>query len=216
MSNYRGQDGLLVLGGELQGTARAGSAYVTSVSEIAVTGGGSTLTGVVMVGDIFTIASGTAYTVTGAFYDVTANAIATLAFTPVIATAVASNATITFQSNSLAELTVWSLDTSIDLIEDTVKGDKHKTYLGGIASWSGSAGAYLDYDDTEQASLIDEIAAGTPDGTVAALMLRVNTGKFFYGAAELSNFAVTSPEGSALVTVTFNFQGSGQLYTDWV
>ena len=197
------------------GTPKATAAYATSVSEIAVTGGGSTLTGVIMVGDIFTVASGTEHTVTGEFYDVTGNAIATLAFTPVIATAIASNATIAFQSHSVAELGAWDLNTAIDIIEDTVKGDKHKTYKGGLASFSGNGSAFLDYGDTEQASLIDEIAAGTPDGTLGALMFRVAEGKFIYGAAVLSNFAVTSPEGSALVTVTFNFQGSGQPFVDW-
>lgn len=214
MANYRGQDGLLILGGQLVGTALTKQTYATSVSEIAITGGGSTLTGLVAVGDIFTIASGTSYTVNGSFYACTGNAIATLGFAPVVATAIASNVTVTFESHSVAELRDWSFDSAIEMIEDTVKGDKHKTFQGGVAGHTGRATAWLDAADTYQAALLDKIATATPDGTVASLVFNVTTGKMFYGAAVLSGFTTGSPE-NGLVPVTFTFQITGQLYKEW-
>ncbi|HLE03971.1 MAG TPA: hypothetical protein VI729_05070 [Anaerolineales bacterium] len=214
MSNYRGQDGLLILGGELIGTPKARAAVATGITEFAVTGGG-TMTGLVTVGDIFAIDGGTDHTVTGSFYVVSTNAIATLVFTPAVATAIASNATLTFESHSVAELKEWTLDSEIDVIPDTVKGDKHKTFKGGIAGHRGRATAWLDGADTEQAALLAKIAAGTPDGTVAALTFKVADGKYFYGAALLSNFSVGSPEGSALVPVSFDFQITGPLAKEW-
>src|SRR3989304_4672876 len=167
MTTYRGQDGLLILGGELIGTPKARAAVATGVTEFAVTGGG-TMTGLVTVGDIFAIASGTGYTVTGSFYIVSTNAIATLVFTPAVATAIASNATLTFESHSVAELKEWTLDSEIDVIPDTVKGRKHKTFQGGIAGHRGRATAWLDGGDTEQAALLAKNATATPGGTGAA------------------------------------------------
>src|SRR3972149_2273486 len=103
MSNYRGQDGLLILGGELIGTPKARAAVATGVTEFAVTGGG-TMTGLVTVGDIFAIDGGTDYTVAGSFYVVSTNAIATLVFAPAVATAIASNATLTRSEEHTSEL----------------------------------------------------------------------------------------------------------------
>lgn len=215
MTTQRGQDGLLILGGELVGSPVTRVSYVVGASQIAITGGASTLTGVVTVGDIFTIASGPSHTVTGSFFVASTNAIATIPFTPVLGTVAASNVAVTFESHSVAELKAWTLDPSIDIIEDTVKGDKHKTFKGGQATHRGTATAWLDASDTEQASLIAEVATGTPDGTVAALAFRMAAGKFFYGAAILSNFRTESPEGSALVPVTFDFQITGPLSKEW-
>ena len=215
MANYRGQDGLLILGGELVGSPLTRAAYATGITTIAVTGGASTLTGVLTVGDIFTVAGGTEHTLSGSFYVASTNAVAGLVFTPAIATAFASNAAVTFQSHSVAELKEWSLDPSIDLIEDTVKGDKHKTYLGGLAGHKGRATAWLDAGDTEQAALLEKIAAATPDGTVAALVLKVADGKYLYGAAVLSNFSTSSPDGTANVPVSFDFQITGPLAKEW-
>jgi len=143
------------------------------------------------------------------------NAIAGLVVTPGtgVSTA-ASNAVVTFESHSVAELTAWTLDSDIDPIEDTVKGDKHKSFLGGAAHHRGTATAWLDAADTEQGALLAEIATATPDGTVAALVFRVDEGKYFYGAAELANFSTGSPEGG-LVPVTFTFQITGPLAKEW-
>ena len=216
MSNYRGQNGLLILGGELVGAPLLRAAYATSVTTVAVTGGVSTLTGILTVGDIFTVAGNTTeYTLTGSFYVASTNAVAALVFTPAIVTAFASNAAVTFESHSVAELKDWSFDSSIDLIDDTVKGDKHRTFKGGVAGHKGTATAWLDGGDEEQAALLAEIAAATPDGTVAALYFNISPGKGFYGAAVLSDFTAGSPEGSALVPVTFSFQITGPLAKEW-
>jgi hypothetical protein len=215
MSTQRGQDGLLILGGEIVGTAKAQAAYATSITTIAVTGGGTTLTGVVMVGDIFSIAGGTDYTVSSTAIVASTNAIAGISFSPALATAIASNATVAFETHSVGELKAWTLESTIATIEDTVKGDKHKTFKGSQASHSGTASALLDYGDTYQAALIDKIATASPDGTVAALAFRVASGMFLYGAAVLSNFSVASPEGSTLVTINFSFQITGALSVEW-
>jgi hypothetical protein len=215
MATQRGQDGLLILGGEVVGSPLARTVYATSVTVIAVTGGGSTLTGVLMVGDIFSIAGGTSYTVTTSAIVAGTNAFSNIAFTPAIATAIASSAAVSFQTHSVAELKAWTLDSLIETVEDTVKGDKHKTYVGALAGHSGTASALLDGADTYQAALLNKIATASPDGTTAALAFRIASGKLLYGAAVLSNFAIASPEGSALVTINFSFQINGRLTLEY-
>ena len=122
----------------------------------------------------------------------------------------------TWGAVSIDEMRSWSLDgVSLEMIDDTVKGDTHRTFLGGLATWEGTATAWLDYDDAEQAELIDAIATDPPDGAIAGLMFQVASGKTWYGAAEIQNFRIDSPEGSAVTPVTFDFQGTGQVLPDW-
>ncbi|KKL76779.1 hypothetical protein LCGC14_2041480 [marine sediment metagenome] len=157
------------------------------------------------------------HTVTGGpFYVAAANAIASITFSTAIAAGgVANDAAVSFTSNSVAEIRAWDLTAELETIDDTVKGDTHRTFKGGLAKWNGTATAWLDYLDTQQAALIDAIATGSPDGTIAGLMFQISSGKTWYGGAELSNFSTDSPEGTALVPVSFDFQGSGQVLPDW-
>ncbi len=218
MSNSRGQDGGLILGGLLVGSPLVNGALNESDTTMSIDA--VSLTGVVIIGDTFTLAGeagSPTHTVTGGpFYVAAANAIANITFSiGVAAGGVANNAAVTFASNSVAEIRTWDLSAELEMIDDTVKQDTHRTFKGGLAKWNGSATAWLDYLDTQQAALIDEIATGSPDGTIAGLMFQVDSGKTWYGAAELLNFRVDSPEGTALVPVSFDFQGSGQVLPDW-
>ena len=223
MSNFRGLDGALILGGALNKVPITRGTLVATDATMDIDRGG--LLGIVAVGDLFTIPTETGtptHTVTGStFRVVIASVVSAITFTPAIATGgVANNSTVLFSSNSTGEITAWDLTADMVMLDDTVKGDTHKTFKGGVVQWSGTASGLLDYLDTQQAALIDEIATGTPDGTVAALMFQVETSdtshKTWYGAVELSNFVTTSPAGdTGIVPVTFNFQGSGQVLPDW-
>ena len=218
MANQRGQDGGLILGGLLVGSPLVNGALSQGATTMDIDA--ASLTGVVIVGDKFTLAgeSGSpTHTVTGGPFRVASgNAISSITFSTAIASGgVSDGAAVSFTSNSVAEINAWDLTAELEIIDDTVKGDGHRTFRGGLAKWTGSATALLDYLDTEQASLIDEIASGSPDGTIAGLMFQVASGKTWHGAAELTDCAVSSPEGSALVTVSFDFQGSGPVAPDW-
>jgi hypothetical protein len=221
MANYRGQDGLLVLGGKLQGAPLVAGAVASAAATVTVDG--SVLIGVLAVGDIFEVdGDGISRTVSGTAVRVAStNVVSAITFTPSATAGFANNATVTFTSNSIGELTAWSIDSvEQELIEDTVKGDTFKTYKGGYVNWTGSATARLDYGDTKQAELVDMIATGSPDGTIATLVFLVEEGavgaqKMLYGAAFLTNFTVNSPEGSSIVEASFNFQGRDDLATNW-
>ena len=218
MANERGQDGGLILGGLLVGSPLVNGALLENDTTMDIDA--VSLTGVVIIGDTFTLAGeagSPTHTVTGGpFYVAAANAIASITFSTAIAAGgVANDAAVSFTANSVAEIRAWDLTAEIEMIQDTVKGDKHHTFKGGLAKWSGTASAWLDYLDTQQAALIDEIANDPPDGTIAGLMFQAASGKTWHGAAELRNFSTDSPEGTALQGVSFDFQGSGQVLPDW-
>lgn len=218
MSSDRGQSGALILGGRLFGSPLVNGAL--SESDTVMDIDGTSLAGLVVVGDIFTLAgeSGSPnHTVTGGpFYLAADNAIASITFsTGIAAGGVADNAAVTFADNVVAEIRSWTIDNAgLDMIEDTVKGDTAKTFRGGLMGWEGSATAWLDYGDTQQAELIDAIATGSPDGTIAGLMFQVATEQFIYGGAELRSFVASSPE-NGLVPIGFTFKGSDQIAFGW-
>jgi len=115
---------------------------------------------------------------------------------------------------SIDELRAWRLDgVTLDIIEDTVKGDTHKTFKGGL----GDGGTvtftgWIDYA-TAQQDIIDLINAGT--GAAVAFVLTVDTGKTFTGNAVPQSYSIESPEGSALASVTITGKVSDAVGVTW-
>ena len=224
MSSHRGQDGALYLGGRVNSALLKG-AIASAATTATLDAGAAAIEGVIVVGDQFVIAAdGITRTATGGpFYTPTnastTNSIADVTFTPAATAGAADNAAVVFTNNSVSEIRDWQMTVEQEVIDDTVKSDTHRTFKGGLVKWSGTAKAYLDYDDTEQAALIDEIATGTPDGTLACILFSAQSDadefKSLYGAAELSQFRVMSNEGSGVVEVEFSFQGTGTPYIAW-
>ena len=107
MPNQRGQDGGLILGGLLVGSPLVNGALIENDTTMDIDA--VSLTGVVIVGDTFTLAGeagSPTHTVTGGpFYVAAGNAIASITFsTAVAAGGVANDAAVSFTSNSVAEI----------------------------------------------------------------------------------------------------------------
>ena len=111
--------------------------------------------------------------------------------------------------SSLIELKTWRLDAGMAVIDDTVKGDLHKTYRGALAVWEGEAGAYLDAGDTRQAILISQ------SGSLGIIVLQTDDDKKFCGEALVDNFNTVSHEGSSVAGIGFSFRGTGQVLPKW-
>ncbi len=120
----------------------------------------------------------------------------------------------TFGAVAIDELRSWSLDgVALEVIDDTVKGDTHRTFKGGI----GDGGTitftcWLDYATAVQ-DIIDLINAGT--GAAVAFVLLAATGKTFTGSAVPQSYSMESPEGSALTSVTLVLKVSGAVGVTW-
>lgn len=219
MSSYRALDGFFSFGGKLVASAGPFVNGAKTVGQTSLNLDGTSLNGVVVAGDKFTIAgeSGSpVHTVTGGpFYVAAANAINGLNFTPGIATGgVADNAAITFTSNSVAECKAYGLRSSVNLLDDSVMGDVWKTFVVEQAEWDGSVDVLLDYGDPVQKLMIDALLASTPAPVVPGVLFGVASKKEFYGGCILSGVEIVGQVG-ALVTAKFSLKGSGAVGTDW-
>ena len=120
----------------------------------------------------------------------------------------------TYAATGIANLRTWEFETTLAVIDTSVKGTKHQTVVGGMTSGTARLTAVLD-SVTGQAALIALLATATPTGTPGALVLTVDTGKTYTMQALYTGHAILSPENDALVTVQFNFTISGQVTQAW-
>jgi hypothetical protein len=211
---YRGLDGFLSLGGVLVGAPRTATSYASAIATININSA-ATLTGIVAIGDIFTVAGETGtpnHTVTGGpFYVAATNSISNITFTPAFITGgVGSSAVVTFQSNAVANVKAHNINATVETLDSTVMLDKWKTFKGGVAKWTGSGDCFLDGGDARQLAIIQKLQQATPATTISAILFGAIAGKQWYAACELSEVRVTGGTG-ALWSVAFSFEGSGSL-----
>ena len=121
---------------------------------------------------------------------------------------------VTLATVSVDELRSWSLDgVTLEIIDDTVKGDTHRTFKGGIGDGGTmTISCWLEYTSAQQ-DIIDLINAGT--GDAIAFVLLAATGKTFTGNAVPQTYSISSPEGSALSEITLNLKVSGAIGVSW-
>ena len=123
----------------------------------------------------------------------------------------------TVATNAIGELRSWALDgVTIEMIEDTVKGDAHKTFKGGLGD-GGTArlGGWLDGADVGQAAVIAYFAAATPQSAGVAIVLTASTGKTFSFSGVPQSLSVGSPDGSSLCPFDATFKVSGAVTMAW-
>ena len=211
MTTYRGMDGFVSLGGYVSGAAFVQPAVPEGGTALTVIG--NPLTGVVLAGDTFRVPGvGGLYTV-GATVLAQDNSLGPIPFTPPApAGGFPAGIGVVFLSHSIAQTRQWSATSTLQMLETTVQGDTHRRRRTGLVEWEGSFEALFDYDDPEQASLLDRYTTAKPDGAVAALSFTVSPDGpvTLYGAAVLTTLAITSP-GEDLVSVTGTFQSTNQL-----
>ena len=126
-----------------------------------------------------------------------------------MATHLGKEGTVQVGSNAIAEIRGFSIDETIDTVEDTSMGDSSKTYLASIKDFSGSVDVLYDETDTNgQTALslgssvtLNFAPEGTDSGDVKLTGTAIATGK-----------SVTS-SFDGLVESTITVQGTGGLTT---
>ena len=108
---------------------------------------------------------------------------------------------------TIGEIQGWSVEQTVDTIEDTVVGDTAKTFVAGLSSWTGSCDAIISDSDVGQI-LLDAGSTQTAldfffDGTTSA----------YKGNAIVTSVSTTSTIGD-MTKVSISFQGTGALTTD--
>ena len=126
-----------------------------------------------------------------------------------MATHLGKEGTVQVGSNAIAEIRGFSIDETIDVVEDTSMGDSSKSYLASIKDFSGSVDVLYDETDTNgQTALsvgssvtLNFAPEGTDSGDVKLTGTAIVTGK-----------SVTSTF-DGLVESTITVQGTGGLTT---
>ena len=126
-----------------------------------------------------------------------------------MATHLGKEGTVQVGSNAIAEIRSFSIDESIDVVEDTSMGDSSKTYKATIKDFSGSVDVLYDDTDTNGQTALSVGSSVTlnfaPEG--------ITSGKVkLSGDAIVTGKSVTS-SFDGLVESTITVQGTGGLTT---
>jgi predicted secreted protein len=113
---------------------------------------------------------------------------------------------------TVAAVRNFSIETTRDTIETTTMGKDVRSYVGGLASWSGSADIY--FDDANYTGGASVIAALNPtlgsvgDAPITIELYLDTTSKKFAGECIITGFTVNSSM-DGMVEASISFQGSG-------
>lgn len=109
---------------------------------------------------------------------------------------------------AVIQITEWTIESSVDLVEITDFGDTWKSNEAGIPSWTGSFAGMADPENTEQKAFMDGILS-TP-AKITDAKFHIDGTHYFSGNIWITSWSL--PTGIADVAkITFNFQGDGQL-----
>ena len=126
-----------------------------------------------------------------------------------MATHLGKEGTVQVGSNSIAEIRGFSIDETIDTVEDTSMGDSSKSYLASIKDFSGSVDVLYDETDTNGQTALSIGASVTlnfaPEGTASGDVKLT-------GTAIVTGKSITS-SFDGLVESTITVQGTGGLTT---
>jgi hypothetical protein len=112
-------------------------------------------------------------------------------------------------ANTVAELTAWRLEHSVNTIDDTAMADTAKTHLVGQQSWSGTLTCHWDETDTTGQGALTIGASITlnlyPEGD--------GTGDtYFTGTATITRI-LRETAIESVISAEFEFTGNGVLTT---
>lgn len=116
-------------------------------------------------------------------------------------------------STTVAALRNFSIELKKDTIETTAMGNDVKTYIDGLASWSGSADIW--FDTAESTATVFNLTGSSVGGSPVTAKFYVNqsasgTDTAYTGTCVVTGFSVKSKH-DGLVEASISFQGSGAL-----
>ena len=120
---------------------------------------------------------------------------------------VGSDGVIQVGSNAIAEVKSYSINETMNVIEDTALSDTAKTYQSGSTEWDGSVDCYWDETDTngQQAMTIGSsiTAKFYPEGSSSG-------DKYMHGTALVTGISVSAAV-DGMVDASYTLKGTGAL-----
>ena len=107
-----------------------------------------------------------------------------------------------------ADVDVWTLDTNVEVYDDSSLGDDDRTFISGIRSGTGTLSGSFEVSLSETVAIIDAGITGTAGS--ATLTLNHVTGTGYSCSAIISGVSVGAALG-ARQSYSANFQVSGSI-----
>ena len=113
--------------------------------------------------------------------------------------------------SAIASLNSWSLEEAADAVEVTAMGtDNFKSFLPGQYSWTGSAEAYWNDDDTAQDAVETALTGADSTFYVKLYPIGTSSGDYYTGQIVVTGVSVSGSQ-NAPIGFSFSFQGAGAL-----
>mgnify|MGYP003138286511 FL=1 len=113
--------------------------------------------------------------------------------------------------SAIASLQSWTLEQAADAIETSSMGTSlTKSFLPGQTSFSGSAEALWNDDDTSQESIQTALSSGDSTFFIKLYPTGVSAGDFYSASIVITGVSITSSLNSP-IGFSFSFQGTGTL-----
>lgn len=123
-----------------------------------------------------------------------------------MATLVGKDGVVKIGSNTIGEIRTYSIEQSMDVIEDSTIGDTDRTYTSGLKTFTGSMDVYFDDTDTGQ---LDVQVGDT--GTIAVQVEGDTSGDHQLSGSILVTGRTITASFDGMVEASISFQGSGAL-----
>ncbi len=123
-----------------------------------------------------------------------------------MATLVGKDGVVKIGSNTIGEIRTYSLEQTMDVIEDSSIGDTDRTYTSGLKSFSGSMDVYFDDTDTGQ---LDVQVGDT--GTISVQVEGDTTGDHQLSGSIIVTGRTINASFDGMVEASVSFQGTGAL-----
>lgn len=123
-----------------------------------------------------------------------------------MATLVGKDGVVKIGSNAIGEIRTYSIEQTMDVIEDSSIGDTDRTYTSGLKSFSGSMDVYFDDTDTGQ---LDVQVGDT--GTINVQVEGDTTGDHQLSGSILVTGRTITASFDGMVEASISFQGTGAL-----
>jgi hypothetical protein len=124
-----------------------------------------------------------------------------------MATFAGSGGVIKIGSNAVAEVRSYSIDETMDTLEDTAMGDTSRTYKASLKTFSGSADVFFDDTDTTGQG---GLTVGST-GTLSIQMEGDTAGDHLLSGAILVTGRTITASFDGMVEASITFQGTGAL-----
>lgn len=118
------------------------------------------------------------------------------------------NGLIKLGDNNVGYIDNFSVNINLGSAEVSQIGEQWREYIPACSDWAGSISGTLDYADTAQKEVVDELL--TPTDQLFTVELKVGPTLTVTGNIIITSASITGSFADK-VAVSFNFQGSGAL-----